>query len=306
MKNKVITILIIQLYFCFTSSFAQSNIYHIPWAKLDAAYTFPFWLEDNFGNKDTLYVCFDPLWSNIPGDSSMIKLGHIKRASAQGMFIASTEYPDSLLVYKTTGVDKWSNYGAHIWIKFNSSCQIKLSWDVQSLRNSILPFQNTPLLPKAMGGLSFSQTPSTIPGPFYQSDVYFSDTLNQLQYFSYHPIDHININWPYKSDSIYDFNFWLRQWNDFTNANTIKNDDKSTIKITQSGPTTLIVQYDYSTTPFDFTLRNILGQELLKKRMCSDHEIIEVDKFPPGIYIACIQNDLGKTIWRQKIFINNF
>lgn len=309
MNKNVIAALVTILLFSKYMSFAQSNSYHIPGAKMDAAFIFPFWLEDNNGNKDTLYVCFDPLWSNIPSDSNMTKLGHFKRGPLQNTFIASTEYPDSFNNYKTTGVNLWGNYSAHIWIKFKSACQIKLSWDVQLLRNSILPFQNVSSLPKAMGGLSFSQTPATVPGPFYQNDIYFSDTLNPLQYFSYHPVDHLNISWTCESDSIYDFYFWLRQWDDFTNTITIKNiDERDNLISVYPNPTNSIAFIKWNLAPDcnNCTLKiiNVLGEAVKEEKGLGEKGKLEISTsyLQPGIYHCLLINN-GAVIQSKELVI---
>ncbi len=89
--------------------------------------------------------------------------------------------------------------------------------------------------------------------------------------------------------------------------------DSITITVTPSNKafynsTTGKLQLQYSLSEnATFKIYNMLGQienelTLSKSRYQSE---IDVRGLTPGIYIACIQNDLGKIIWRQKIFINN-
>lgn len=297
MRKTLTYLLFLAGIFCCKHSFAQGNTYHIPGANSDAQFIFPFWLEDLNGNKDTLYVCFDQNWNNTPNDSYTHQLGHYPRPVSQGAYVASTDcqHLNSDTVLKTCGTDSWTCFSADIWIRFKNinSKQIKLSWDEQLLRKAILPYPSNANLPKAMGVLSFAQPPSTVPGPFYLNAddvVYFSDTLDPHQYFFYHPINTLLIDWSTAPGDLVKFRFWLRQWNDFTGIKPILGVKTSTLALCRFSNDNIQINGLEDQLNNTITLYDMNGRCLLTTNTKSETTMININSFATGVYTLTVSN----------------
>lgn len=164
------------------SAIAQM-IYTIPWATTQPKFVFPLYFENAQGNKDTLYLGYDPLATGYG----------VLDYDSDGVFGVKKSFVDTNGFYVCWGSDlringpqsrlKDSIYKANVspLVDFKipimyeigingGTLPLKVSWDVSALRSDSLPFLHSPSGPKAQGKILF----------YYSGDEYMSENGQQL------------------------------------------------------------------------------------------------------------------------------
>jgi hypothetical protein len=195
MKIKYLIIIIV---FFSTTVKVFSQTYTIPWATQQPAWVFPLWFEDGSGQKDTLYIGYDPN-SNIRfggeyyrpypdnGGAADTIFGEIwlkKPDSAFFAFFSNSYLGDSMSkVNITPGYSFGYTSNNAIWLS-NAIWPITIKYDINLFDADTLPISDT-LKPKVYG-------------EFWCGDTWPASDFNCLN------------DYPtfYLSDTVHNYFFW--------------------------------------------------------------------------------------------------
>jgi len=134
-------------------TFGVSQTYNVPWAQQQPAWVFPIWFEDSTGARDTLYFNYDPSADTIFNQIRDTVFGDFKVPFDTSRFQVYEDcvLPDDLLVYKSATYSASTIYYGMNLCFFKVVLPVTVSWDVNLLRSSALPFPDQSPAPRAQG-----------------------------------------------------------------------------------------------------------------------------------------------------------
>lgn len=130
---------------------AVAQTYTIPGATEQPAWVFPLWFEDGLGNKDTLYIGYDPEGQDFDWPQSDTVFGEKLISANTSIFNA---YWDSgFLLPDVLKVVIWQTMGYGAGISFLNAVYppLIMRWDPNLFYDPVIPYPNLEPLPYARG-----------------------------------------------------------------------------------------------------------------------------------------------------------
>ena len=145
------------------------TIYNIPWASVQPQFVFPIYLENGQGERDTLYIGYDPAASGygvVDYDSDAVfgvKRQKIDTNSfyacwATTLYIngSQSQLRDSVHKANVSNLSSFNNFPLLTTIYVHGgTLPIKLSWDITALWSDSLPYGHPDTVPEAQGKFTF-------------------------------------------------------------------------------------------------------------------------------------------------------
>ena len=176
MKKSIVVIL-----FSFFSFEVDAQTYPIPGATQQPAWVFPFFIEDAHGNKDTVYIGYDPVSSqcHCPGDDSIFgeRWYRLDSLNFNAFTYASTDSVTKVEIKSDLGPNNfYFGVGA-----LNAYYPVKFSWDVSLLRSDSIPFPDQDPLPRAQINLAWYSGANTLhTATCGDNPIVISDTVQAI------------------------------------------------------------------------------------------------------------------------------
>jgi len=281
-------------------TFSQT-IYTIPWANQQPKFVFPIFIEEGGGQRDTLYLGYDPNASEVSFDTMSQNFGVIPIHVDTNVFYAKWNAVllcgiDTLCteVYKANvcSTASWGAFPSDVSIICNKGIMpLKFSWDNTLFYSDSLPFPSNLPAPRGWGRITGGQFPFCgkrenfnpiidMSGFFIVSDtVYFISTDWAKDSVTYYPL-----NGQIQSVSSGYIGFSIEAWNSPTNIESALSENYFNISSHESDITISCLKEEITISVYD-----LMGEEYLSKNIKSN-EFFKIPKLKSNLYLLVINN----------------
>ncbi|MBA3664805.1 MAG: T9SS type A sorting domain-containing protein [Bacteroidetes bacterium] len=302
--KKIHQIFILLIFF-----FSKNVVAQIPYASQQPKWAFPIYAKDALGQKDTIYIGYDPTstygigpgYDDLNfGEKWFIPSLPNSFAVGTGVWVSQN---DSVLKVDIHKVSSGNTYYYQVYLS-NVKMPVTFKWDLSKLRSDSLPFPSQNPLPKAQLNVTFPAGNWWIGNPGTSCNisipVVVSDTINTISCNCYAK-DSLQILDPWNNPSPISFYFQidLVPWTG-TKPTGIKNNFiDSEFKIYTDFSDN--VNISGSNSKYKVEITDMFGNILLEQ-LSEGTTIIKTDIYARGIYVVHI-NKIGEAITEVKKII---
>ncbi len=269
--------------------------YTIPWAQQQPAWVFPLWFEDGTGQKDTVYLSYDPNAEDWGIGTSDTIYGENYAPVDTSRFNVSWytgSGPDNEVVAL---IRQDLNLGQTLAF-YKGYLPLKISWDVSLFRSDTLPLPDQSPAPRAQGDL-FHNGHSINPGPGLSScppvdQILISDTT----YLGTTDARCVRTDSLILTDTFCTgcevpwMQFYIRAWTGFPLGVGINfESSQSQFRVYPNPATSFLIVEPGDRTRYSYILYTVFGQELAAGNIIGTNRI-SIANLPPGMYYIVIRN----------------
>ena len=306
---------------CCFSLYSTAQQYSIPWATQQPQWVFPIYFEEGTGQRDTIYIAYDPNASSQAEGSDTV-FGEYKIPVDTNNFNASlclywssdpNQAGDSTykaIASQLSWVGQCGDAAFEIFF-INGYLPLKMSWDVNLFRSDTLPFLDQDPSPRAEGWMfhnSYSQNPdmsycAPTEGILMTDTAAFGMPVDGFctRRDSAIITDIFCPNCPLPYMIIY-----IRGWTGMATGIIEKDPEKDPEKdfMTYPNPSNgRFTIHDPRFVIYDLEVYNSTGNKILDNYVAKDYYNVDISDMPDGIYLLRITTNKG--IFSKKIIISN-
>ncbi len=305
--------LLIPLLFATTLFVHSQTIYTIPWASQQPKFVFPIFIEEGGGQRDTLYLGYDPNASEISFDTASQDFGVVTTHVDTNMFYAKWQAVlhcgiDTLCteVYKANvcRLASWGAFPGEVTIICNKGIMpLKFSWDNTLFYSDSLPFPSNIGAPRAWGRITgqypfCGQRENFIDiypfgGFFMVTDTVFCCVDAASDSVTYYPLH--GQTQPVSSGYI---GFSIEAWNSPTNIEDVLAENYFNVSSFENDITITCLKEELTISVYD-----LMGKEYLSKKIKSN-EFYNIPKLKANLYLLVINNKIFRKTYKIIFYEN--
>ena len=301
--------------FPFSNHCFSQTTYTIPWAVQQPKFVFPIFIEEGGGQRDTLYLGYDPNAFEVSYDTANQKFGVVTVHVDTSTFYAKWDAIlycgiDTLCneVYKANvcALASWGAFPSDVSIICNKGIMpLKFSWDNTLFYSDSLPFPSNFPAPRAWGritgGYAFCGARENFAfvvdlGGFYivtDTTIWGSSTGSVSDSITYY-----NFNGNTQSVSSGYIGFSIEAWNSPTNIESTLSENYFNISSFEKDITITSLKEEITISIYD-----LIGKEYLSKKIKSG-ESFYIPDLNANLYLLVINNRHFRKIFKITIYGN--
>ncbi len=291
--------LLIPLLFAFPLIAHSQTIYTIPWATKQPKFVFPIFIEEGGGQRDTLYLGYDPNASVISFDTASQDFGvvttHVDTNMFYAKWYASLYCGASTIcteVYKANicRLTALGTFPSNVSIICNKGIMpLKFSWDNTLFYSDSLPFPSNIGAPRAWGRITgqypfCGQRENFVQIVDMGGFFIVSDTVCCVTGWASDSVTYYPLNGQTQSVNSGYIGFSIEAWNSPTNIESVLAENYFNISSFEKDITITCLKEELTISVYD-----LMGKEYLSKKIKSN-EFCNIPKLKANLYLLVINN----------------
>ena len=294
--------------FPFRNHCFSQTAYTIPWAVQQPKFVFPIFIEEGGGQKDTLYLGYDPNASQISFDVASQNFGVVTTHIDTNLFYAMWDEGggfycgvDTLCtdVYKANvcSLTPWGTFPTSNSIICNKGVMpLKFSWDNTVFYSDSLPYPNNSPAPRGWGRITGTQFPWCASRENFVNVVdlggfYIVSDTPHYQGFFIDSVTFYNVNSQTEPVNTSYVGFQIEAWNSPTNINFISSENYFRISSLENNITITCLKEEITVSVYDLVGREILSGQI------KANEFFIIPSLKPNLYFLVVNNQhIKKTL----------